>query len=59
MEFEFKVCIYPLTIEESRRLREVLQALILAEVNCEGKFMGPVVVEEVEQEVFDGEANEH
>lgn len=55
-EYKFSVCVYPLHVETVPRLRERLQELILAEIERQGLFCGPVECEVVEQEVTDGQA---
>lgn len=48
MEFTFSITVYPLTPEKAAELRERLQAVLLAEIEAQGLFMGPVEVVIVE-----------
>ena len=55
-EYKFSVCVYPLGAEFAADLRERLQELVLAEIERQRLFCGPVEYEVVEQEVTDGQA---
>ena len=48
MEFLFSFTVYPLDADQAAKLREQLQELILVEVENQNLYMGPLVVQEVD-----------
>jgi hypothetical protein len=53
MEYKFEFYAYPLDEAQAEALRARLEAVILAEVEAAGKFMGPLLAEP--QEGGDGQ----